>query len=190
MDPLVFWAGIWTDTGQRSWPRIRSVLTQSNDISVNYTVEDLVGMGRYPHYENRPQEKDLSIIRTVMDELGILHLKDRYYYSLSGGEKQRVQLARVLVQIHDQETSVLFLDEPINGLDLLYQQLILEEAQEVCQKRPLCDQYPARSQSGLPIRGQGPGTQRGKNDLLWWEGRNNYRKNNYRNIQYPGQTDP
>lgn len=114
--------------------RIRSVLTQSNEISINYKVEELVGMGRYPHYENRPQARDLSIIRTVMEELGIMHLKDRDYYSLSGGEKQRVQLARVLVQIHDQDTSVLFLDEPINGLDLLYQQLILEEARKYARK--------------------------------------------------------
>lgn len=114
--------------------RIRSVLTQSNDIAINFTVEELVGMGRYPHYDNRPRPRDLSIIRTVMEELEIMHLKDRDYYSLSGGEKQRVQLARVLVQIHDQETSVLFLDEPINGLDLLYQQLILEEARKYARK--------------------------------------------------------
>lgn len=114
--------------------KIRSVLTQSNEVSINYTVEELVSMGRYPHYEHRPSQKDLSIIQNIMNELGISHLKKRYYFSLSGGEKQIVQLARVLVQIHDQQTAALFLDEPINGLDLLHQQLILDEAKKLATK--------------------------------------------------------
>lgn len=114
--------------------KIRSVLTQSNELSINYTVEELVGMGRYPHYEHRPSPKDLSIIQHIINELGISHLKNRYYFSLSGGERQIVQLARVLVQIHDQQTAALFLDEPINGLDLLHQQLILDEAKKLAAK--------------------------------------------------------
>lgn len=114
--------------------KIRSVLTQSNELSINYTVEELIEMGRYPHYDHNPGPKDLEIIDEIINELGIVHLKKRQYFSLSGGEKQIVQLARVLVQIHDQHTAILFLDEPINGLDLLHQQMILDEARKLAKK--------------------------------------------------------
>lgn len=114
--------------------KIRSVLTQSNELSINYTVEELIEMGRYPHYDHNPGPKDLEIIDEIINELGIAHLKKRQYFSLSGGEKQIVQLARVLVQIQDQHTAILFLDEPINGLDLLHQQMILDEARKLAKK--------------------------------------------------------
>lgn len=114
--------------------KIRSVLTQSNHVSINYKVNELISMGRYPHYENNMSEHDIAIVQQVMQDLGIEHFYDRQYYSLSGGEQQRVQLARVLAQIYDQENAVLFLDEPINGLDLLYQQAILSQARKLADR--------------------------------------------------------
>ncbi|WP_257668689.1 heme ABC transporter ATP-binding protein [Parapedobacter tibetensis] len=105
--------------------KFRSVLAQSNTISLSFRVEELVLMGRYPHFENTPAPKDIEIVKTVMEKTGITEFANRDYNTLSGGEQQRVQLARVIAQIYDQPRGLLFLDEPTNGLDLLYQQQIL-----------------------------------------------------------------
>jgi len=69
-----------------------------------------------------------------MIETGITHLASRDYNTLSGGEQQRVQLARVLAQIYDAKNACLFLDEPTNGLDLLYQQQMMELARKLANK--------------------------------------------------------
>lgn len=108
--------------------RFRSVLAQSNTMNINFTVYDIILMGRYPHFTQRPSAEDLAIVEEVIQHMGIKHLVARMYQSLSGGEQQRVQLARVLAQIHQHPKGMLFLDEPINGLDLQYQQIILEKA--------------------------------------------------------------
>lgn len=113
---------------------MRAVLTQANEVSVDFSVQELVTMGRYPHFEVNPSITDLEIIEAVLEEMGIQHFKDRSYHSLSGGEKQRVQLARVLAQIYERKDAILFLDEPINGLDIQYQQIILEKAKKMSAK--------------------------------------------------------
>ncbi|PVH24850.1 heme ABC transporter ATP-binding protein [Sphingobacterium corticibacter] len=113
---------------------MRAVLTQANEVSVDFSVQELVTMGRYPHFEVNPSMTDLEIIEAVLEEMGIQHFKDRSYHSLSGGEKQRVQLARVLAQIYERPDAILFLDEPINGLDIQYQQIILEKAKKMAAK--------------------------------------------------------
>lgn len=114
--------------------KFRSVLAQSNTLSLSFQVEDLVVMGRYPHYDSRPSEADMAIVRQVMADTGITELAQRDYNTLSGGEQQRVQLARVMAQIYDQPKGILFLDEPTNGLDLLYQQQILSVARAMADR--------------------------------------------------------
>jgi iron complex transport system ATP-binding protein len=113
---------------------IRSVLTQHNTVSVVFTVKELVLMGRYPHFESRPSANDIEVMHKAMEETGISHLAGRHYNTLSGGEQQRVQLARVIAQIYDQPNAFLFLDEPTNGLDLLYQQQILQLARNMANR--------------------------------------------------------
>ncbi|HWK58441.1 MAG TPA: heme ABC transporter ATP-binding protein [Parapedobacter sp.] len=114
--------------------KFRAVLAQSNTLSISFKVHELVMMGRYPHFENNPTAIDLEIVRTVMEETGITSFADRDYNTLSGGEQQRVQLARVIAQIYDQPKGLLFLDEPTNGLDLLYQQQILVLARNLADR--------------------------------------------------------
>ncbi|TZF85958.1 heme ABC transporter ATP-binding protein (plasmid) [Pedobacter sp. BS3] len=113
---------------------IRAVLSQHNTLSISFTVRELVMMGRYPHYELRPRPIDYEIADAVMAETGIAAFAERDYGTLSGGEQQRVQLARVIAQIYDVPDSYLFLDEPVNGLDLLYQQRILNTARLLANK--------------------------------------------------------
>ncbi|MDN3547784.1 heme ABC transporter ATP-binding protein [Mucilaginibacter aquaedulcis] len=114
--------------------QLRSVLPQHNTVSILFTVKELVLMGRYPYFENHPSTNDVEIVHKVMNETGITHLAGRDYNTLSGGEQQRVQLARVIAQIYDRPNAVLFLDEPTNGLDLLYQQQILQLARDMANR--------------------------------------------------------
>lgn len=114
--------------------RRRAVLSQQNTISISFIVNELVMMGRYPHFEHQPGPKDYEIVKQVMEETGITHLSSRDYNTLSGGEQQRVQLSRVLAQIYDCPDACLFLDEPTNGLDLLYQQQVMELARRLADR--------------------------------------------------------
>jgi iron complex transport system ATP-binding protein len=114
--------------------QLRSVLSQHNTVSILFTVKELVLMGRYPYFENHPSINDVDIVNQVMNETGITHLAGRDYNTLSGGEQQRVQLARVIAQIYDRPKAILFLDEPTNGLDLLYQQQILQLARDMANR--------------------------------------------------------
>lgn len=114
--------------------KIRAVLAQQNTISISFFVDELVMMGRYPHFDQHPKPEDIEIVRLVMEETGIMHLSGRDYNTLSGGEQQRVQLARVLAQIYDCPDACLLLDEPTNGLDLLYQQQIMELARKLADR--------------------------------------------------------
>ena len=114
--------------------KFRAVLAQSNTLSISFKVHELVMMGRYPHFDSVPTQTDIRIVNAVMEETGISEFADRDYNTLSGGEQQRVQLARVIAQIHDQPQGLLFLDEPTNGLDLRYQQQILVLARDLANR--------------------------------------------------------
>ncbi|MBE8721291.1 heme ABC transporter ATP-binding protein [Sphingobacterium pedocola] len=103
----------------------RAMLAQHNNMSMAFKVREIVQMGRYPHYRSVPSAHDHEIVDEVMDVCGISNFADRSYLSLSGGEQQRVQLARVLVQIWDNPDSLLLLDEPVSALDLQFQQQVL-----------------------------------------------------------------
>src|SRR5690606_11926215 len=105
--------------------KFRAVLAQQTTLSVSFKVHELVTMGRYPHFDSSPSHHDMEMIKHAMEETGVIQFSHRDYNTLSGGEQQRVQLARVVAQFYDQTEGILFLDEPTNGLDLRYQQQIL-----------------------------------------------------------------
>lgn len=103
----------------------RAVMNQQNVINMAFTVAEIVMMGRYPHYRHAPSAGDNDIVLEVMNLTGVTALAERSYLSLSGGEQQRVQLARVLTQIWDVPNALLLMDEPVASLDLQYQQQTL-----------------------------------------------------------------
>lgn len=105
--------------------KTRAVLSQHHTVSVSFLTEEMVMMGRYPHFDQHPSANDEKIVKQAMQKTGTTHLIGRDYHTLSGGEQQRVQLARVIAQIYDSPQACLFLDEPTNGLDLQYQQQIM-----------------------------------------------------------------
>jgi len=107
----------------------RSYLSQQNNIPFPLKVSELIQMGRYPHYEYQASKKDMEIVKEVIDKLEITHLQNRDYNTLSGGEQQRVQFARVLAQVWEKVANnnrYLFLDEPLNNLDIQYQKYLLQ----------------------------------------------------------------
>ncbi|MGO1650746.1 MAG: heme ABC transporter ATP-binding protein [Sphingobacterium sp.] len=112
----------------------RAVLPQSNFLSINLTVFEIALMGRYPHFKSNPSSLDVQITNEALREMGMYDYKDRLIHQLSGGEQQRVQLARILAQIYQNPKGILLMDEPINGLDLQYQQVILAKARKLAKK--------------------------------------------------------
>ncbi|TLU98310.1 heme ABC transporter ATP-binding protein [Dyadobacter luticola] len=111
--------------------RKRAVLAQQNVISLSFTVQEIVLMGRYPFYESEPAHRDLAIVDICLKKVGIADLKNRMYPTLSGGEQQRVQVARALAQIWEVENGLLLLDEPTTGMDLLHQFQTFQLAREL-----------------------------------------------------------
>ena len=102
----------------------RAVVKQSNHVMFPFTVYDIVCFGRFPVNKGVLNKHDRAIIDSVMSQLEISHLQDQIYSTLSGGEMQRVQLARAIVQIDNDErldNKLLLLDEPLSNMDLKHQ---------------------------------------------------------------------
>ena len=100
-------------------------LPQSSSLDFPYLVEEVVALGRSPHQTGKTL--DQHIIEQSMLAVDVLNYRDQVYTSLSGGEKQRVHLARVLCQLGcSEENGLLLLDEPLNALDLRHQQTLLK----------------------------------------------------------------
>ncbi|MGA7524620.1 MAG: heme ABC transporter ATP-binding protein [Acidobacteriaceae bacterium] len=109
---------------ERDLARRRAVLSQAIEVAFSIPVRELVLMGRYPHFGARPGAEDLEICDDVMRFFDVTAMADRSYGTLSGGECQRVQFARVLAQIWrplEGATRHLFLDEPLTFLDIRHQ---------------------------------------------------------------------
>lgn len=111
----------------KSSPKIISrkmgVVGQFNDMSFDFTVHEMVMMGRTPHKQVMEPDKkeDYEIVDAALKKVNLHAYKDRSYLTLSGGEKQRVILARAIAQ----QPKFLILDEPTNHLDIKYQLQIL-----------------------------------------------------------------
>ncbi|WP_159477131.1 heme ABC transporter ATP-binding protein [Dyadobacter sp. 3J3] len=112
----------------------RAVLAQQNVITLAFSVREIVLMGRYPFYDSKPSQKDLAIVDHCLQKVGIAHFRDRVYPTLSGGEQQRVQLARTLAQIWEVREGFILLDEPTSGMDLLHQYETFQLAREMTRK--------------------------------------------------------
>lgn len=104
--------------------RYRAVLSQNIELAFPMTVAEVVLMGRYPYFSGTPSSLDKKICKETLSFFDLEDLQDRNYITLSGGEKQRVQFARVSAQIWNpdrHQCHYLILDEPLTFLDIYYQ---------------------------------------------------------------------
>lgn len=93
-----------------------AVLKQTNQFSIRITIKDLVSFGRFPHSQGRLKPIDHQKIEEAMSYMDVKHIEHRYIDELSGGQRQRAFIAMILAQ----DTKYIFLDEPLNNLDMKY----------------------------------------------------------------------
>jgi len=116
----------------QEWPgqtraRLLSVLPQQHALNFEFRVEEVVALGRYPHDTGRTQ--DDRIVRDALAMCDLTQFSERSIDEISGGERQRVHLARVLAQIWETQPEgpcYLLLDEPTTGLDLNHQHALFQ----------------------------------------------------------------
>ena len=105
------------------------MLSQLMSISFNYTVFDTVMMGRYVHQDKfyiNNNKNDENIVLEALKTVGMINFKDKFISNLSGGQLQRVFLARLIAQ----DPNIVLLDEPTNHLDFKYQIELIEFLKE------------------------------------------------------------
>lgn len=99
-----------------------SILKQSNHIAARLTVHELVSFGRFPYSRGRLTRQDRDYVREAIRYMELEPLQDRYMDELSGGQRQRAYIAMVLAQ----DTDYIFLDEPLNNLDMKHAVQMME----------------------------------------------------------------
>lgn len=112
----------------------RAVLPQSTPLNFSFSVLEVVLMGRIPHDATHTAGQNLQVALECLKKVGLSGFEKKNYLQLSGGEQQRVQLARVLAQLESTEGErLLFLDEPTSSLDISYQHKTLGIAKKFCE---------------------------------------------------------
>ena len=117
------------DYSSKNLAKEMAVLAQKQNMNFDFSVEEIVEMGRYA-YKNSifevEKNKNSEFVGNALNAVGMYNMKDRSFLSLSGGEMQRVLIARALAQ----NTEILILDEPTNHLDIKYQIQIMKLVKE------------------------------------------------------------
>lgn len=121
------------DLNGRELAKRIAFVPQSAPVS-RLNVFDYILMGRRPHIEWSAARSDIDKVSSVIDALGMSHLSLRYMDQISGGEFQKAQIARAMVQ----EPDVLILDEPSNNLDISNQHTTMHMIEHAARSRGMC----------------------------------------------------
>ncbi|MCY6379675.1 heme ABC transporter ATP-binding protein [Hoeflea prorocentri] len=116
----------------------RAVLPQISHLSFPFTVREVVRFGLTTGRSGVPVQVAERLVEQALERVDLEGFVGRFYQELSGGEQQRVQLARVLCQVwepvFDNRSRFLFLDEPISSLDIRHQLIIMDIARDYVRK--------------------------------------------------------
>lgn len=115
---------------RRDLAKIVAYVPQSIGLSFGLDIKEAVLLGRTPYFGTRPREEDWDHVEDAMRRVGLDELRDRSVTELSGGQGQRVLIARALAQ----DPEILLLDEPTSALDIRYQWQTLSVAREITRK--------------------------------------------------------
>lgn len=99
-----------------------------------FTVFDTILLGRKPYIKFSPTKKDYEIVKNIIKKMGLSHMALRFINELSGGEVQKIMLARALAQ----QPKVLLLDEPTSNLDIKNQHDMLELVRNIAKRENIC----------------------------------------------------
>lgn len=105
-----------------------AILTQSNNIQMKLTVEELVAFGRFPYSGGRLTAEDKSIIERAISYMELEDFRERFIDELSGGQRQRAYIAMVIAQ----DTEYILLDEPTNNLDIYHATNMMKIVRRLC----------------------------------------------------------
>lgn len=105
-----------------------AILTQSNQIQMKLTVQELVVFGRFPYSGNRITKEDQKIIDQAIAYMELKEMRDRFIDELSGGQRQRAMIAMVIAQ----DTDYVLLDEPTNNLDIYHAANMMKIVRRLC----------------------------------------------------------
>lgn len=105
-----------------------AILTQSNQIQMKLTVQELVAFGRFPYSGNRIRKEDQEIIDQAIAYMELEEMRDRFIDELSGGQRQRAMIAMVIAQ----DTDYVLLDEPTNNLDIYHAANMMKIVRRLC----------------------------------------------------------
>ncbi|WP_113177028.1 ABC transporter ATP-binding protein [Rhizobium sp.] len=119
-----------TKLARRDLARIVAYVPQSIGLSFGLDIREAVLLGRTPYFGTRPRDEDWAHVDAAMQRMGLEDLGDRSVTELSGGQGQRVLIARALAQ----DPEILLLDEPTSALDIRYQWQTLVVARDVTRK--------------------------------------------------------
>lgn len=105
-----------------------AILTQTNQIQMKLTVEELVNFGRFPYSGSRLTKEDKEKVDRAISYMELDAFKDRFIDELSGGQRQRAYIAMVIAQ----DTEYILLDEPTNNLDIYHATNMMRMVRKLC----------------------------------------------------------
>jgi iron complex transport system ATP-binding protein len=123
------------DMEKKEIAKVIASIPQSNEIKFAFSVREIVAMGRMPFQEFLQGEsrRDMEIVEDAMEKTGISHMADRYVSTMSGGERQKVIIARALAQTPE----ILLMDEPTLHLDISAQFDVLNMVHKLSREQRL-----------------------------------------------------
>lgn len=117
-----------TEWNSKELAKHLAILTQTNQVQVKLTVEELVAFGRFPYSGSRLTDDDRAMIDRAISYLELDEMRNRFLDELSGGQRQRAYIAMVIAQ----DTDYILLDEPTNNLDIYHSANLMKIVRRLC----------------------------------------------------------